>query len=145
MAREISVVVVLAALAVFGVFLSLRGGEVTAQTGLASYYDLTGNVTASGDVLTRQSWTAAHPYFPFGSELTVCYGNACIHNVVVNDRGPARWTGNVLDLHIAPAEELGLAPVVGEDYVRFRREIPGHWDGVYWTPAGSGRWVDYAY
>jgi rare lipoprotein A len=116
--------------------------KANALSGLATWYDLSGNTTASGQVLTPDSWTAAHRTFPFGSELTVCYGDTCVHNVVVNDYGPAASTGNDLDLHVAPAAELGLTNV-GVDYVRYRREIVGHWDGVYVTPAGSGKWVNY--
>jgi rare lipoprotein A (peptidoglycan hydrolase) len=111
-----------------------------AHVGLASYYDIEG-YTASGDYVAYGSWTAAHKTFPFGSELTVCYGDTCIHNVVVNDRGPY-YGGRDLDLHQAPADTLGLT-AAGVDYVRFRREIPGHWDGVNVTAAGSGKWVNY--
>jgi rare lipoprotein A len=114
--------------------------KADALVGLASWYDIEGQ-TASGEYVYNGSWTAAHPTFPFGSELTVCYADTCIHNVVVNDRGPYAG-GRSLDLHSAPAAELGLTSV-GVDYVRFRREIPGHWDGVYVTPAGSGKWIHY--
>jgi rare lipoprotein A (peptidoglycan hydrolase) len=115
--------------------------KANALSGLASWYDLSGNMTASGDTLAPDSWTAAHRTFAFGSELTVCYGDTCVHNVVVNDRGPYAG-GRDLDLHVAPAAELGLT-YTGVDYVRYRREIVGHWDGVYVTPAGSGKWVNY--
>ena len=141
-AKEVAIVAVLVAATIFGVFLALWGERAEAQGGYATYYDLSGNVSSSGEVLTADSWTAAHPWWPFGSEVTVCYAGSCVHNVRINDRGPAPWTGNAIDLHIAPAEDLGLAPVVGRDYVRFHREIPGHWDGVYYSEAGSGKWVE---
>ena len=140
--KSVMIVIALAALALFGVFLTLRGEEASAQTGLASWYNLEG-LTASGDEVYNGDWTAAHPYFPFGSELTVCYAGTCAHNVIVNDRGPY-VKGRSLDLHSAPAEAIGLT-YPGTDYVKFRREIPGHWDGVYTTPAGSGKWVNYGY
>jgi rare lipoprotein A len=114
--------------------------KANALTGLASWYDIEGH-TASGEYVSGGSWTAAHKTFQFGSELTVCYGNTCVHNVRVIDRGPYTG-GRDLDLHVAPAAELGLT-TVGVDYVRYRREIPGHWDGVYVTPAGSGKWIYY--
>src|SRR5215217_322486 len=135
-----AVVAALIALNILGVFLALSGERAEAQGGYASYYDLEG-LTASGDYVYNGNWTAAHPYFPFGSELTVCYAGKCIHNVVVNDRGPY-VKGRSLDLHSAPASELGLT-YVGTDYVRFHREIPGHWNGTYVTPAGSGKWIYY--
>lgn len=109
-------------------------------TGLASRYDEVG-LTASGDYVYADSWTAAHRTFPMGSELTVCRAGWCAHNVVVNDYGPATWTGNDLDLHSAVADSLGIDRYIGEDYVRYHREIGGHWDGIYMTRAG--KWLTY--
>jgi len=106
----------------------VHANEAQAGTrALASYYDLSGATTASGDVLSRSSWTTAHKTLSFGTEVTVCYSGVCAHNVVVTDRGPYSG-GRELDLHIAPAEAIGLTGV-GVGSVRWYVESPGLRDG----------------
>lgn len=142
-ARQIGIVIVMVAFLLAGLFLALTSfaAEASAQGGYASFYNDEG-YTASGDYVVNGDWTAAHPWWPFGSEITVCYAGTCVHNVVINDRGPYAG-GRSLDLHSAPAEELGLT-YAGVDYVKFRRERAGHWDGVYTSPSGV-KWLEYGY
>ena len=53
--------------------------------------------TASGAVFRPNGLSAAHRSLPLGTRLQVTYnGHAVV--VVVNDRGPAAWTGRQLDL-----------------------------------------------
>jgi rare lipoprotein A len=64
--------------------------------GTASWY-ATGTRTANGDHFNPNALTAAHLTLPFGTRLFVRHGNKQI-TVTVTDRGPAKWTGHVLDL-----------------------------------------------
>ena len=91
--------------------------SAAADTQLASWYGpgLEGNLTASGDVFEPYTeYTAASPYYPFGTELLVTYGDASVV-VEVTDRGPY-VAGRELDLSAAAAEEIGLT-YTGIDYI----------------------------
>ena len=87
-----------------------------AETELSSWYGpgLYGNPTASGEVLAYGDYGAASLEYPLGTVLEVCYAGCA--TVVVNDVGPAAWTGRSLDLQQAPAEDIGLI-YPGVDYV----------------------------
>ena len=82
------------------------------QTILASWYgggEYLGAHTSSGQRFDPRALTAAHRSFPFGTKLHVT--NLSNHRstvVVINDRGPAAWTGRSLDLSKAAAKELGM-------------------------------------
>jgi rare lipoprotein A (peptidoglycan hydrolase) len=83
--------------------------------GLASYYSNgeSGNRTASGARFDDRLATAAHRCLPFGTRLRVSRAGRTII-VIINDRGPAAWTGRVLDLARGPAAAIGLVgPGVG--------------------------------
>lgn len=78
-------------------------------SGLADYYHHTlyGQKTASGQVLQKELFTAAHPSLPFGTRVKVTNkrtGTSCV--VVINDRGPFT-KGKVIDLSHAAAVKLG--------------------------------------
>ncbi len=63
--------------------------------------------TASGAVFRPNGLSAAHRSLPLGTRLQVTYnGHAVV--VVVNDRGPAAWTGRQLDLSRGAAQALGF-------------------------------------
>jgi rare lipoprotein A len=91
-----------------------KGGE----RGIASTYSikLVGHATASGQLLDRAGFTAAHKTLPMGTRLVVTNKrNGRKVTVTVNDRGPY-YKGRVIDLSPAAASELGmrragLAPV----------------------------------
>nr|WP_157642996.1 septal ring lytic transglycosylase RlpA family protein [Bradyrhizobium sp. WSM4349] len=89
--------------------------------GLASYYSNgeSGNRTASGARFDDRVPTTAHRCLPFGIPLRVSRGGRSVI-VTVNDRGPAAWTGRVLDLARAPAVQLGL---VGPGVARVEAEV----------------------
>jgi rare lipoprotein A len=92
-----------------------------AFTGLASYYSNgeSGNRTASARASTigwRRPRIAACRSAP---GLRVSRGGRTII-VTVNDRGPAAWTGRVLDLARAPAAHLGL---LGPGVARVEAEV----------------------
>ena len=102
---------------VFAVSLAGVQDDAAADTQLASWYGpgLEGNLTASGDVFEPYTeFTAASPYYPFGTELLVSYGGYSTV-VTVTDRGPY-VAGREIDLSQAAAEEIGLT-YVGTDYV----------------------------
>lgn len=81
------------------------------QVGQASYYccEHHGRLTASGERFNQHALTAAHRSLPFGTTVRVCRTDteACV-TVRVNDRGPAAWTGRVLDLSLGAAQALGM-------------------------------------
>jgi rare lipoprotein A len=95
----------------------------SAQTGRASWYDLT-TKTASGETMDGTLFTAAHNTLPLGSHARVKNldnGRAVV--VRINDRGPFA-KNRIIDLSKAAAEALGMirdgearvevTPVAGE-------------------------------
>ena len=102
---------------VFALSLAVFQEDALADTQYASWYGpgLEGNVTASGDIFDPYyEYTAASPYYPFGTELLVTYGGYSVV-VEVTDRGPY-VAGRELDLSAAAAEEIGLT-YIGIDVV----------------------------
>jgi len=94
---------------VFALSLAVFQEDASAETMVASWYGpgLEGNVTASGDIFDPYyEYTAASPYYPFGTDLLVSYGGYSVV-VEVTDRGPY-VAGRELDLSAAAAEEIGL-------------------------------------
>ena len=79
-----------------------------AEPVLASYYggELAGNPTASGEAFDPNDLTAAHPYLPFGTLLTVSNNGRSV-TVRVNDRGPF-VADRGLDLSLGAAQAIGL-------------------------------------
>ena len=79
-----------------------------AEPVLASYYggELAGNPTASGEPFDPNDLTAAHPYLPLGTLLTVTNNGQSV-TVRVNDRGPYE-PGRGLDLSLGAAQAIGL-------------------------------------
>jgi rare lipoprotein A len=87
--------------------------------GLASFYGKreNGRLTSSGTIFHSSRMTAAHRTLPFGTNLTVTNlrnGHSC--QVEITDRGPARWTGRVIDVSEGAARCLdmvqsGVVPV----------------------------------
>ncbi|MFT4098153.1 MAG: septal ring lytic transglycosylase RlpA family protein [Rhodoblastus sp.] len=63
--------------------------------------------TASGAPFRPWALTAAHRTLPFGTRLRVSHGGRSAI-VVVNDRGPAAWTGRSLDLSRGAARAIGI-------------------------------------
>ena len=93
-----------------------HGGSVVR----ASYYghgERLSRHTASGAVFNPYGFSAAHRSLPLGSHLLVSYGSRSVR-VVVNDRGPAAFTGRSLDLSYGAARALGMG---GTGLVRIAR------------------------
>lgn len=97
---------------------------LAAEVGIASYYGPeSGRVTASGE---RFAWgpgcrTAAHRTLPFGTRVRVTVlatGRSVV--VRITDRGPARWTGRIIDLCQGAGHALGLR---GPGVARVRVEV----------------------
>lgn len=83
-------------------------------TGTASRYhhELVGGRTASGERYHPDSLTASHRTLPFGTWVRVTHqGNGRAVLVRINDRGPFRPAGRVLDLSARAADELGVRSV----------------------------------
>ena len=76
--------------------------------GKASFYH-EGRRTANGERFHPDGLTAAHRSLPFGSIVHVSNGRRTVR-VRINDRGPAAWTGRVIDLSRGAARQLGMIP-----------------------------------
>jgi len=76
---------------------------------LASWYDLPGRTMANGRIFkSGDSTIVANLSLPFGTVLWVKYPRTeKVLKVIVQDRGPAKWTGRKLDLSGAGAHFLG--------------------------------------
>ena len=102
-------------LAVCWLTLALLSASAQAQTqcGIASFYGWeAGTHTANGERWNPDAMTAAHPSWPFGLYVRVTREDTGASVVVrLNDRGPARWTGRVIDLSHAAAAALGMIRV----------------------------------
>ena len=68
-----------------------------------------GGRTASGERFTGRDLTAAHRTLPFGTQVRVCHGSACVV-VRINDRGPF-VRGRDIDLSRAAAAAIGCGGV----------------------------------
>ena len=81
------------------------------ESGLASWYGTKfhGNATSSGERYDLYAMTAAHRTLAFDTMVRVCRTDtgACV-TVRINDRGPASWTGRVIDLSQGAADVLGM-------------------------------------
>lgn len=90
-------------------FIALAGGGLAygASCRASWYGPESGRVTASGERFRPDGLTAAHRTWRFGTRLRVSLGQRSVV-VVVNDRGPARWTGRCLDLSRGAARRLGM-------------------------------------
>ncbi|MEZ4337620.1 MAG: septal ring lytic transglycosylase RlpA family protein [Sandaracinaceae bacterium] len=89
-----------------------RSGEANAvMTGRASYYadSLAGRPTASGEPYDPTRLTAASRDLPFGTRVRVTrVDTGATVEVRINDRGPFRDRGRILDLSRAAAERLDM-------------------------------------
>ena len=80
------------------------------QSGLASWYGprFYGKKTASGEILKKKGYTAAHKSLPFGSYVQVRNPkNGKFVMVEIIDRGPF-VKGRIIDLSKDAAEAIGL-------------------------------------
>lgn len=94
-------------------FAGIRAITVTmakVESGKASFYGSeSGAHTASGERFDPEGLTAAHRTRRIGSHVTVTNlrnGRSVI--VRINDRGPAKWTGRVIDVSRGAARALGM-------------------------------------
>ena len=76
--------------------------------GVASFYHLPGNLTASGETMQKNGLTCAHRWYPFGTmlEVTNVANNRWVV-VKVTDRGPFSG-GRMLDVSMDAAKALGM-------------------------------------
>ncbi len=94
------------------------------ETGEASWYGppYHGRPTASGEVYDMDQLTAAHPFLPLGTWVTVeNLEDGRIVDVRINDRGPFAG-GRILDLSRAAARVLGA---VGPGVIPVRLRVIG--------------------
>jgi rare lipoprotein A len=97
-------------LAIFSFFLFTLVGSNKLYTGTASYYgkNYTGRLTASGERFHKDSLTAAHKYFKFGTVLKVTnLINDSVRFVKVNDRLP-KSSKFIIDLSYGTAAQLNF-------------------------------------
>lgn len=96
--------------------LTLPAKAAEASTGVATWYDLTGNYTAGGDVLGYWDQTCAspldsygNPIYPLGSTLEVYFDDYGTYGqCVVTDTGDMSLYGIALDLNVGFARSMGL-------------------------------------
>jgi rare lipoprotein A len=77
-------------------------------SGRASFYHEP-QPLATGGRYNPYGITAAHRTLPFGTRVKVTNkrnGRSTV--VTINDRGPAVWTGKIIDLSLGAAQEIGL-------------------------------------
>lgn len=89
--------------------LSFKSSEII-YTGTASYYGQhwTGRKTSSGELFHKDSLTAAHKYFKFGTIVKVTNtSNDSVRYVKINDRLP-KSSSFVIDLSYGTAKELNF-------------------------------------
>jgi rare lipoprotein A len=97
-------------LIIWAIGFALISGHVNAETGKASWYGHeSGNRTANGEKWNPHGMTAATWFYPFNTKLRVtCLRNGKCVTVRVNDRGPARRLGRIIDLSEGAARQLGM-------------------------------------
>lgn len=98
--------------------LCLTAAPASAEVVGASWYALDGNLTASGDVMSSGAYTIAHPWLPLGTTVLVTnVETGASTTAVVNDRGPAAWTGKGADLTPAVKAAIGMGDIGTVDVV----------------------------
>lgn len=107
------IAVIGAALTVLVVWLTILFSPTparAAEIGIASWYGHeSGDRTANGERFNPHGISAAHRTLKFGTRVRVTdlkTGRSVV--VRINDRGPARWTGRVIDLSRGAAAQLGM-------------------------------------
>ena len=93
--------------------LCLISSYANAEIGRASHYGvgdgLNGSKTATGERFNAYGMTAAHRTRPLGSHVTVTnLANGRSVHVRISDRGPARWTGKIIDLSYGASRVIGM-------------------------------------
>lgn len=101
------------ALLVVALFALLTPFKAHAETGRASHYGVGdgfhGRRTATGERFDAYGMTAAHRTRALGSHVTVTnLANGRSVVVRISDRGPAAWTGKVIDLSYGAARAIGI-------------------------------------
>ena len=91
----------------------LMAGAYAAERGLASHYGVGdgfhGRRAACGSLFNAYAMTAAHRTLPCGTKVQVInLKNNRSVIVTITDRGPAKWTGKVIDLSYGAASKLGF-------------------------------------
>ena len=94
--------------------LATAGEPCRGRAGIASYYGSEpGSITASGALFRPEGLSAAMPNRAMlGKHVRVTdlrTGRSVV--VLVNDVGPARWTGRAIDLSKGAAKRLGIIQV----------------------------------
>ena len=103
------------------IFLSFISSEVKEYKGTATYYgkNYTGRLTASGERFHKDSLTAAHKTFKFGTVVKVTnLINDSVRYVKINDRLP-KSSSHIIDLSYGTAKQMnflsrGVIPVTLE-------------------------------
>jgi rare lipoprotein A len=108
--RFYSALVLLAVAFTLAMLATLVQARAQTQCGEASWYGWkAGTHTANGERWNPNGMTAAHPSWAFGLIVRVTRQDTGASVIVrLNDRGPARWTGRVIDLSHAAAAALGM-------------------------------------
>ncbi|QYO63578.1 septal ring lytic transglycosylase RlpA family protein [Leptolyngbya sp. 7M] len=104
----------------FGCLGIADAAQAGTECGVAAYYDQ-GELTANGEDFDPNQLTAAHPWLPFNSWVTVVDQHTGISvKVRINDRGP--WDGERI-LDMTPA----TINVIDPDRTSDLRHVCIHW------------------
>jgi len=126
------------------------------QKGLASYYHdkFHGRRTSSGERFNQNKLTAAHRKLIFNTMVRVTNPRNDKSVIVrINDRGPYKYKGRIIDLTLTAAKELGIdkmglcmvkVEVVGEEgkinYSNTNTKFPGRFEiGKFYNYRGEVR------
>ncbi|NES00401.1 MAG: septal ring lytic transglycosylase RlpA family protein [Symploca sp. SIO1B1] len=97
---------------------------LTQGTASFSSFDEEGQLTASLEKFDPTEKTAAHRDLPFGTRVRVTNPKTDLSVVVrINNRGPARKTGRIINLSQSAAQEIGLTKKEG--IIRVQLEAAG--------------------
>jgi rare lipoprotein A len=93
--------------------LCAASSPASAEQGRASHYGhgdgFNGRKTASGERFNAFAMTAAHRTRPMGSHVMVTnLANGRSVQVRINDRGPSRRTGKIIDLSYGASRVIGM-------------------------------------
>lgn len=96
--------------------LAITAVPAFAYSGVASWYDIPGGITAGGDYLTSDDMTCASNTYPLGTYLDITYKGVTVR-CVVTDTGGFTALGRDVDLNYGVASQLPGFISAGVDYV----------------------------
>jgi rare lipoprotein A len=128
---------------VVAVLLCAALSHAAAEQGRASHYGhgdgFHGRKTASGERFNALAMTAAHRTRPMGSYVTVTnLANGRSVRVRINDRGPARRTGKIIDLSYGASRVIEMGGTARVSVQQLAEEAMADKTNEGWTLLPQG-------